>query len=939
MGTNGSTLQVNSGYTINDGNSGNNYSVSTSTATGTISKAALTVTANADAKFVTQTDATGYNGVRYSGWVNGEESTVLGGTLSISRTNASTNVGAGTYAGTLVASGLTSGNYTISYANGDYTIVPANQLLIRTNNVSTVYGTGPTYSTTAQYLDGNTNLIQTLTQSNTGNSITFSDGAGGSVTTVLKPYTVTSGTASAAGVSSSGNTVVGNFSILDINPSITGANFLGAPVYVGTLTVTPKALTAAMASNNKVYDGTVTASVTGSSADIITGDKISFANTSATFDTKNVGTGKAVSVSGIAISGTDAGNYALQNTTASTTADVLKKDASITGTTTNLTYNGAVQTQDAAVLSGFVASDVSNGTVAVTGLATGRNAGTYTSNLLATGTDAGNYNVTVTNADLVVGKKSLVLSAGNDSKTYDGTTNSSGTVTAAALQGADTITASQLFASKDVMGTNGSTLQVNSGYTINDGNSGNNYSVSTSTATGTISKAALTVTANADAKFVTQTDATGYNGVRYSGWVNGEESTVLGGTLSISRTNASTNVGAGTYAGTLVASGLTSGNYTISYANGDYTIVPANQLLIRTTNVSTVYGTAPTYSTTAQYLDGNTNLIQTLTQSNTGNSVTFSDGAGGSVTTVLKPYSGAALATQSSTGNTVVGSYAIKDANAIVTGNNFVGAPVYVGTLTITPKEVSTSAAGVSKVYDGTTAMGNATLSLAGQLMGDQLGVSGTGAFSQKNVGTNLSYAFNNVALTGADRGNYYLSGGNSLTGTNGVITPATLTIVGTQAADKNYDGTTQASVTPGTVSGLVGSETLSIAKLDGQFDTPTPGKDKSVKVVYTLANGSNGGLASNYTWSPVFTTAQVFNPAKDQRYKPEVGAVADSYSRVSYLGFNAKTGAAVAGTSRAPWQANNSACTASRLEECICEQAEDPSVEICVAPTRAQAE
>jgi len=131
----------------------------------------------------------------------------------------------------------------------------------------------------------------------------------------------------------------------------------------------------------------------------------------------------------------------------------------------------------------------------------------------------------------------------------------------------------------------------------------------------------------------------------------------------------------------------------------------------------------------------------------------------------------------------------------------------------------------------------------------------------------------------------------------------------------------------------------LSIAKLDGQFDTPTPGKDKSVKVVYTLANGSNGGLASNYTWSPVFTTAQVFNPAKDQRYKPEVGAVADSYSRVSYLGFNAKTGAAVAGTSRAPWQANNSACTASRLEECICEQAEDPSVEICVAPTRAQAE
>jgi hypothetical protein len=623
-----------------------------------------------------------------------------------------------------------------------------------------------------------------------------------------------------------------------------------------------------------------------------------------------------------------------------TNADLVvgKKNASITGTTTNVIYNATMQTQSAAVLDGFIASDVTGGTVAATGLATGRNAGSYTSNLSATGADAGNYNVSVTNADLVVGKKSLVLTAGNDSKTYDGTANSKGTVSAAALQGADTITASQSFASKDVMGSNGSTLQVNSGYTISDGNSGNNYTVSTSTATGTISKAALTVTANADAKFVTQADASAYNGVSYSGLVNGETSAVLGGTLSISRTNASTNVGAGTYAGTLVASGLTSGNYTISYATGDYTIVPANQLLIRTNNVSTVYGTAPTYSTTAQYLDGS-NVIHTLSQSGTGNSFTFSDGAGGSVATVLKPYSGAAVASQSSTGHTVVGAYAIKDATAIVTGSNFVGAPVYVGNLTVTPKAVSTSAAGVSKVYDGTTAMGNATLSLSGQLMGDQLGVSGTGAFSQKNVGTDLSYAFNNLALTGTDRGNYYLSGGNNLTGTNGVITPAPLTIAGTQALDKNYDGTTFAGVIKGSMLGLIGNETLSMASVDGQFDTAEPGQGKNVTVIYNLANGTNGGLASNYIWSPVITTAQIFSPAKDQRYEPVLTAVADAYSRVSYLGFNAKTGGAVAGTSRVPWLADNSACTPSRIEECICEQAEDQSVEICVAPTRATAE
>ena len=44
--------------------------------------------------------------------------------------------------------------------------------------------------------------------------------------------------------------------------------------------------------------------------------------TSTTFADKNVNTGIAVSVSGISISGADAGNYALANTTASTAADI-----------------------------------------------------------------------------------------------------------------------------------------------------------------------------------------------------------------------------------------------------------------------------------------------------------------------------------------------------------------------------------------------------------------------------------------------------------------------------------------------------------------------------------------------------------------------------------------------------------------------------------------
>ena len=50
---------------------------------------------------------------------------------------------------------------------------------------------------------------------------------------------------------------------------------------------------------------------------------LSYAN--ASFDTKNVGSNKPVSVSGITISGADATNYDQLNATASTNADITRK--------------------------------------------------------------------------------------------------------------------------------------------------------------------------------------------------------------------------------------------------------------------------------------------------------------------------------------------------------------------------------------------------------------------------------------------------------------------------------------------------------------------------------------------------------------------------------------------------------------------------------------
>jgi len=57
----------------------------------------------------------------------------------------------------------------------------------------------------------------------------------------------------------------------------------------------------------------------------------------------------------------------------------------------------------------------------------------------------------------------------------------------------------QTFGSKNVLGSGSSTLSV-SGYTVADGNSGADYTVTLATASGTITPASLTLTASSDSR-------------------------------------------------------------------------------------------------------------------------------------------------------------------------------------------------------------------------------------------------------------------------------------------------------------------------------------------------------------------------------------------------------------------------------------------------------
>src|SRR2546426_268925 len=117
----------------------------------------------------------------------------------------------------------------------------------------------------------------------------------------------------------------------------------------------PRPLTVSGTGVNKVYDGTTNATVTLSD-NRVAGDVLATTYIRASFADKNVASGKAVSVSGITISGTDAGNYTV-NSTASTTADITPRPLTVTAAGVDKVYDGAT-TATATLSDNRVSGDV-----------------------------------------------------------------------------------------------------------------------------------------------------------------------------------------------------------------------------------------------------------------------------------------------------------------------------------------------------------------------------------------------------------------------------------------------------------------------------------------------------------------------------------------------------------------------------------------------------
>src|SRR5207247_1292704 len=185
------------------------------------------------------------------------------------------------------------------------------------------------------------------------------------------------------------------------------ANYqLASTTATTTADITTRALLVSAAGVNKGYDGTTTATVTLSD-NRVAGDTLSRSYTSASFADKNVGTAKTVSVSGIAISGTDAPNYTF-NTTASTTADITAKALVVSPTGVNKVYDSATDALHAANPTSNATVTLSDNRVAGDTLSrsytsasfANKNVGTAktvsVSGISISGTDASNYTANTT---------------------------------------------------------------------------------------------------------------------------------------------------------------------------------------------------------------------------------------------------------------------------------------------------------------------------------------------------------------------------------------------------------------------------------------------------------------------------------------------------------------------------------------------------------------
>jgi filamentous hemagglutinin family protein len=370
----------------------------------------------------------------------------------------------------------------------------------------------------------------------------------------------------------------------------TGNGFLYAVAPTLTLTGVAKTYdgTTAFPSGSAGYSGTGT----------IDGDTVALAPSAGSYDTKSAGTGKTVTLAGVATqdavdpTGAAIFGYTLAPLAANNTiGTIARAPLTLSAVADTKTYDGTTASSAMPTVSGLVAGDL------VTGLSQifdSRNAGARTLSVgsgfsVTDGFGGANYAVTTKTAAGAITPAALTITPTNGSKIYDGTTAAAAVPTVSGLIPGDTVTSlAEIFPSKNV-GTY--QLSVAPGFSVNDGNNGANYTVKVLTFAdfqiigvrsflSSIFPAPLTIAAVADSETYTGTTAS-LATPTVTGLVTSDLVTGLGQIFD------SRNAGARTLSinpGFTISDGNGGANYTVTTKTAAGTITPAPLTVTATAN-------------------------------------------------------------------------------------------------------------------------------------------------------------------------------------------------------------------------------------------------------------------------------------------------------------------------------------------------------------------
>ena len=638
-----------------------------------------------------------------------------------------------------------------------------------------------------------------------------------------------------------------NYSLLNTTASTTGS-------------ITPKGITVGYTGLSRAYNGLAdtSANVTGTSAGLVAGDQVGFAQTATFAGNGAVGTGKAVNVSGITLTGAQAANYSLLNSTATTTASITPRLIGVTGVlATGRVYDGTLTVQlstaGATVLpSGVLAGDTVSVVLPSGGITTGtmatKDAGTNKpvtiSGLTLTGASAANYAVGGEGLTVNITPRPLTATYAALDRVYNAgvsatVTGSSADILAGDI-GALTIVASGAFSDGKNVGT-GKTVAITGGFL--SGAERNNYSLlnPTGSATASITPRSLTAVYTGGTRV--------YDG-GVSAPVTASDAAVLAGDqLGFTQTAVFTGAGAknaGNSKAIAISDIALTGADAMNYALLSTTASATGSVTPKPISIDGITGA----TATPRVYDGTTTVAVVVTSSGSiapssadivaGDTVTINLPAGGITTGSMANKNAGAGKAVAVDGLTLTGTDA---------GNYVVVATTGI-TVDIARKALNAVYTGVNRIYDGSTA-GSATGSSADVVFGDTVNISATGVFTgdgARNVGTGKTLSLLNGTLAGADAANYALV--NSIGSTTASITPRPVTPAYTGLA-KVYDGSTSALV-QATGAGFISGDAVQLSQTAVFTGNKNVGTAKPIAVSGISLQGAD---AANYSLTATAAT------------------------------------------------------------------------------------